>query len=113
VSVKFPNEHASDLGKSEVLEPQIDPDELGDDRQGIEQKEVDDAERAPELAKTLEDQPRVADAGHRAQPYDHFLIDVQHWDQQHQRPQEGVAVVLPRLAIGAERAGIIVAGHDD
>src|ERR1700680_725142 len=77
------NEHSPDLGQSKVLEPQIDPDELGDDRQGIEQEEVDDAESAPELAKTLEDQPRVADAGHRAQPYHHLLLDVEHRAQQH------------------------------
>src|SRR6202140_5626540 len=62
------NEHTPDLGQSEVLEPQIDPDELGDDRQGIEQEPVDDAESAPELPKTLQDHPRVTDAGHAPQP---------------------------------------------
>jgi hypothetical protein len=65
---------------------QRDPDELGHDGQGVEDEQVDDRERAPELAEPLQDQPRMPDAGDRAEPDHHFLVHVQHRDQQQQRP---------------------------
>ena len=34
----------------------------------FKQKQVDDAEGAPELAEAFEDQPGVTDPGHRAEP---------------------------------------------
>ena len=70
--------------------------------------------KAPQnLAETLEDQPCMADAGHRAEAKDHLLIDVEHGNQKQQRPQQRRAVVLPGLSVGAEGAGVIVADHDD
>ena len=38
----------------------------------------DDLEPAPDAAEALDDQPRVADAGHRAEPDHHLLVDDQH-----------------------------------
>ena len=55
----------------------------------------------------------MADAGHRAEAQHHLLIDVEDGNQQQQRPQQRRAVVLAGLGIGAERAGVIVADHDD
>ena len=79
----------------------------------VEQEQVDDAERAPELAEALEDEARVADAGDRAEAQHHLLIDVENRDQQRQRPQQRRAVVLAGLAVGRESAGVVVADHDD
>ena len=101
------------LVESEIVERQRDADELGDDGQAIEQEQVDHAERAPELAETLEYEPRMADAGDRAQAQHHLLIDVENRDQQRHRPEQRGAVILARLAIGREGAGVIVARHDD
>ena len=55
----------------------------------------------------------MADAGHRAEAQHHLLVDVEHGNQQQQRPQQRRAVVLPGLGVGAEGAGVIVADHDD
>jgi hypothetical protein len=81
--------------------------------QRVEQEQVDDAESAPEFAEPLEDQPRVADARDGAEPHHHLLVDVEHRDQEHQRPQQCGAIVLAGLGVGAERAGIVVADHHD
>jgi hypothetical protein len=67
----------------------------------------------PKFAEPLENEPRVADARDGAEPQHHFLIHIEHGDQQHQRPQQGRAIVLTRLRIGAERAGVVVADHHD
>ena len=104
---------AGRLGKAEIIERQRDADELGDDRQGVEEEEIDDAEGAPELAEALEDEPRVPDAGDRAKSQHHLLVHVEHRNQQRQRPHQRGAVVLAGLGIGAEGAGVIVAHHDD
>ncbi len=55
----------------------------------------------------------MADAGDGAQAQHHLLVDVQDGDQQEQGPQQVGAVVLARLAVGGERAGVVVADHDD
>ena len=107
------DDDARGLVEAEIVERQADPDEFGDDRQRVEQKEVDDAESAPEPAEPLEDQPRVADAGDRAEPQDHLLIDIEHGDEQRERPQQGEAVGLAGLPVGGERARVVVAGHHD
>jgi hypothetical protein len=79
----------------------------------LSRNRVDDAECAPELAEALEDQPRVPDASHCTQSHNHLLVHVKHRDQQHQRPQQGRAVILPGLGVGPEGTGIVVAHHDD
>ena len=107
------DDDARDLVEAEIVEREADADEFGDDRQCVEQKEVDDAESAPEPAEPLEDQPGVPDAGHRAEAQHHLLIDVEHRNQQRQRPQQGRSIGLTGLAIGGERARVIVAGHHD
>ena len=101
------------LGDPEVVERQRDADEFGDDGEGVQQEQVDDAEGSPEPPEALEDESRMADAGHRAKAKDHLLIDVKDRNQQQQRPQERRAVVLPRLSIRAKGAGVIVPDHDD
>jgi hypothetical protein len=65
-----------------------DRDELGGDRQEVEQEQVTHAEPAPEPAEPLVDRPRVPDAGYRAEPDDHLLVDDQHRDEQQQHPQQ-------------------------
>ena len=61
----------------------------------------------------LLDQPRVADARDRAEPYDHLLVDDQHGHQQQQHPQQAGPVVLARLRVGGDSAGVVVADHHD
>ena len=107
------DDDAECLGQPEVIERERNADEFGDDRQGVEQEEVDDAEGAPELAETLEDEARMADAGYRAETQHHFLVDVEDRDEQRQGPQQSGAVGLAGLAIGRESAGIVVADHND
>ena len=55
--------HAGFLGDAEVIEGQGDSNELGDDGQRIEEKKIDDAEGAPELAEALEDEAGMANPG--------------------------------------------------
>jgi hypothetical protein len=55
---------------------------VANDGQRIEQKQVYDAERAPEAPESFEDQPRMADPGYRAETQHHLLIDVEHGYQQ-------------------------------
>ena len=106
-------EDAQFARQSEILQGKADADELGDDRQRVQEKEVDDAERAPEPAEAFEDEARVADPGHRTKAQHHLLIDVKHRHQERQRPQQRGAVVLPGLRVGTETAGVVVADHDD
>src|SRR6202022_225210 len=105
--------HPPELRAAEIVERQRDADELRDNRQGVENKQINDAERAPESAKTLKDQPGMADATDCSEAQHHLLMDVKNRDQQHQRPQQRRAVVLASLRIGAESASVIVADHDD
>jgi hypothetical protein len=65
------------------------------------------------LPKPLEDEARMADAGHRAQAQHHLLVDIENWNQQRHRPEQRRAVILARLAVGREGASVVVAGHDD
>ena len=69
------------LAHAEVTEGKGDADELGDDGEEIEDKQVADGEHAPETAETLLDKPTVADTRNRAQPDHHLLIDDEHRDQ--------------------------------
>ena len=55
----------------------------------------------------------MADPGHRTEAQDHLLVHVQDRDQQQQGPQQRRAVVLARLRIGTEGAGVVIADHDD
>src|SRR5689334_19838367 len=47
------------LRQSQIVERQTDADELGDDRQRVQQEEVDHAESAPEPPEALENEPSV------------------------------------------------------
>jgi hypothetical protein len=105
--------HGHPLRQPEVAGGEGDADELGDDGQRVQDEQVDDRERAPERSEAPQDQPGVADAGDRAEAQHHLLVDVQHGDQQEQRPQQPGAVVLAGLAVGGERAGVVVTDHDD
>ncbi len=81
----------------EITEGQGDADELGDDREEIEDEQVADGETGPEPAEPLLDEPAVADTGHGAQAHHHFLVDDEHRDQKRKHPQKAGAVVLARL----------------
>jgi len=96
-----------------IVERQRNTDEFGDDRQAVEQEQIDDAERAPEPAEALEDEPRMADADDRAEAQHHLLVDIENRDQQRHRPEQRCAVILACLAVGREGAGVVVARHDD
>ena len=107
------DDHRGQLREPQIAGRERDADELGDDRQGVEDEQVDDAERPPEPAESLEDQPRVADPGHDAESEHHLLADVQDGDEQQQRPDEAGPEVLPCLPVGAERARVVVPDHHD
>ena len=106
-------DHGRQLGEAQIADRQGDPDELGHDGQGIQHEQVDDAEGAPELPEALEDQSRMPDAGDRSQPEDHLLVDVEHRDQEEERPHEVGPVVLTGLGVGTECPGVVVTSHDD
>ena len=53
------------------------------------------------------------DAGHRAQPDHHLLVDHQDRDEEGQGPQQREPEVLPGLAVGGDATGVVVAHHDD
>ena len=55
----------------------------------------------------------MADAGDGAQAQHHFLVHIEHGDEQCERPEQGGAVVLAGLGVGAEGAGVVIADHDD
>ena len=55
----------------------------------------------------------VADSRDGSQSQHHLLVDVENGNEQEESPHEVGAVVLSRLGVGAEGAGIVVAGHDD
>src|ERR1700730_3845162 len=74
------------LWHSEIVERQRDADELRDNRQGVENKQVDDAERAPKSAEALKNEPGMANAADGSEAEHHLLIDVKNREQQHQRP---------------------------
>ena len=54
---------ATYLDDAEVAEREADPDELGDDREEVQDEQVADREPSPEPAEPLVDQSRVSDAG--------------------------------------------------
>ena len=85
-------------------------DELRDDRQRVENEQVDDTEGAPESAEVLENQSCVADTRYRAQAQHHLVIDERNGDQQ-QGPEQRRAIVLASLSLGAERTGVVVSNH--
>src|ERR1700733_5231637 len=60
---------------AEVGGGQADADELGDDRQEVEQEQVADGKPPPAAAEAFVDQPGVSDPGDRAEPDHHFLVD--------------------------------------
>ncbi len=64
-------------------------------------------------AEALEDEPAVTDPGDRAEADDHLLVHDQHRDEQDQHPEQARAVVLARLGVGGDAAGVVVADHDD
>ena len=101
------------LAHPEVAEREAHPDELGDDREEVEDEQVADREPAPEAAEALVDETGVTDAGDRSEPDDHLLVDDQHRDEQDERPQQRRAVVLPGLGVRRHAAGVVVADHHD
>ena len=107
------DDHGRHLGQAQVGDRERDADELGDDGQRVQEEQVNDAERAPELAEALEDEPGMAHAGHGAEAKHHVLADVEHRDQEAQCPHEMRAEVLTGLSVGREGAGVVVADHDD
>ena len=107
------------IGTADVLRDpgvrggQRDPDELGHDREEVEDEQVADAEPAPAATEPLVDEPGVADAGNGTEADDHLLIDQQHRDQEKKGPEQSGVVVLPGLGVGGDAAGVVVAHHDD
>ena len=66
-----------DFRQAEVAHGQGRTNELRDNREIVEDVRVDDAERSPEIAKALHDEPGVAnDAIHGAEPEYHLLFGV-------------------------------------
>ena len=108
-----PQRHREVLRDTEVPEREAHADELGDDDQEVLQEKEAGLKPAPPPAEALDDQPRVANPGHRAEPDDHLLVDDQHRNQQQQDPKQAHPVRLPRLCVGADAPGIVVSHHHD
>ncbi len=105
--------HRDVLADAEVAEREAHADELGDDREEVEDEQIAHREPSPEAAEALVDQARVTDTRHRAEADHHLLVDDQHRDQQQQHPQQAGAVVLARLRVRGDAAGVVVADHHD
>ncbi len=100
-------------GDADVVGRQGDANEFGDQGQKVQQEQVTHGKPAPAAAEPLIDQPRVSDPGDRTEPDHHLLVNNQHRDQQHQHPQQAVAVVLSGLHVGRDASGVVVADHHD
>ena len=100
-------------GNAEVLRAQRDADELGRDREEVEDEEIADREPTPELAEALEDEPAMSDAGDRAEANHHLLVDDEHRDEQQQRPEQAGAVVLSGRRVRRDAACVVVPDHHD
>ncbi len=97
----------------EVAHRQAHANELCHQCEEVQDEQVADRERPPELAEALQDQPRVADSGDSPEAQAHLLVDDEDRHQQQQRPQQTRAVVLTGLRISSDAAGVVVADHDD
>ena len=77
-------------------------------------KQVAERERAPPPAEALDDQPRVARSGHRAQSGDHLLLDEQDRGEQRQYPQAAwFRNSCPAWAKDDSSPGVVVGRHHD
>jgi hypothetical protein len=78
-----------------------------------------DDERGRAHAQALADQVRQPFAGDDAEPRAHFLDEDQGEGDQHQHPQEGIAIVSARDRVGRDAARVVIyvggndAGTDD
>ena len=97
----------------EVFGGQPDSDELRADDQEVEQEQPRHRIPAPEAAESLDDELGQPDAGDGAQAHDHLLVHDQHRRQQQQGPEQRIAVVLARLRVGGDTAGVVVADQHD
>ena len=69
------------LRQAKIRQAKRNADELGDDGQRIEQKQIDDAKSAPEASEPLQDQAGMPDPGYRAETQHHLLVDVENRNQ--------------------------------
>src|ERR1700694_5124042 len=105
--------HNKKATESEVFRRERHSDELGADGQEAQKEQAANGIPAPELAEPLGDQPRVANASDRPEADDHLLVDDEDRHQEDERPEQRVPVVLARLRIRRDPAGVVVADHDD
>ena len=88
-------------------------DEFGDQRQPVDEHQIEQRKPAPERAEGVENRLGVAALGDRAQADCHLLDVVGHRNEQHQEPDQAVAVLGAGRGIGGDAAGIVVGDHDD
>src|ERR1700733_9532422 len=87
--------------------------ELGDERQPVDDHQIQQRKPAPERTEAIEDRFRVSALGDGAETHRHLLDVVGDRDQQHQDPDQVVAVLGPGRGIGRNATGIVVRNHDD
>ena len=88
-------------------------DELGDQRQPVDDHQIEQREPAPERPETVEDRLRVTPLGDGAEPHGHLLNVVGDRDQNEQKPDQVVAVLGAGRRVGGDAARVVVGDHDD
>ena len=107
------NCNTCDLRDAEIVERQADADKFSNDRQAIEDEQIDDTESTPEFAEPFQNESSMANARHCAKAEHHFLVHIEDRHQKQQCPEQRCAVVLSSLSIGGESTGVIISDHDD
>src|SRR4029077_10817528 len=100
-------------GHAEYGEGRRHADEFGDQRQPIDNHQVQQREPAPKRSETIEDGFREATLGDGAQAYGHLLDVVGDGDEEQQEPDQVVAVLRPGSRVGRDAARIVIRHHDD
>ena len=101
------------LGNAEEPHRLRHADVLGDERQPVDQREVEDGEPAPERAEAVEDRLGVAALGDGAQPDRHLLDVVRHRHQDDERPEQVEAGLRAGLGVRGDAARVVVGHHRD
>src|SRR5438874_8675629 len=100
-------------GHAEYGEGRRHADEFGDQRQPIDNHQVQEREPAPERSETIEYGLRVATLGNGAQAYGHLLDVVGDRYEDQQEPDQVVTVLRPGSGVGCDAARIVIRHHDD
>ena len=88
-------------------------DVFSDQRQPVDDRQIENGEPPPELAEPVEDRLRVAALGNRPQTHGHLLHVIGHRNQDDHGPEQAEAGLGPGLGVGGDAPGVVVGNHRD